>query len=137
MKLTTNWMILAIVLGAVTITSATAVITDTDDTTLNDLTSNDGTTFTLRTDASTGSAESVFLFSHNGKTPAEAWKFRLAETADGFSIIQVGVGERMRFLTDGNVGIGTFPQEKLDVGGNIRLTGNIVSPGDICIGTCP
>jgi len=41
-------------------------------------------------------------------------------------------------VTGGNVGIGTdIPTQKLDVGGNIRLTGNIVSPNDICIGTCP
>jgi len=40
--------------------------------------------------------------------------------------------------SNGNVGIGdTTPQEKLDVKGNIRLTGNIVSPNDICIGKCP
>jgi len=40
-------------------------------------------------------------------------------------------------LNDGNVGIGTnSPAEALDVVGNIRLTGNIVSPGDICIGLC-
>jgi len=38
----------------------------------------------------------------------------------------------------GNIGMGTTnPQEKLDVDGNIRLTGNIVSPTDICIGNCP
>jgi hypothetical protein len=38
----------------------------------------------------------------------------------------------------GNVGIGVSnPTEKLDVNGNIRLTGDIVSPTDICIGSCP
>lgn len=37
----------------------------------------------------------------------------------------------------GNVGIGTTtPTEKLDVAGNIKLSGNIVSDGDICIGSC-
>jgi|CXWL01.1.fsa_nt_gi hypothetical protein len=45
------------------------------------------------------------------------------------------------FIVDevnGRVGIGTTtPLQKLDVNGNIRLTGNIVSPNDICIGTCP
>jgi len=45
----------------------------------------------------------------------------------------------MSILTaTGNIGMGTTdPQEKLDVDGNIRLTGNIVSPTDICIGNCP
>lgn len=46
--------------------------------------------------------------------------------------------EVMRITSGGNVGIGTSsPVQKLDVNGNIRLTGNIVSPNDICIGTCP
>lgn len=36
-----------------------------------------------------------------------------------------------------NVGIGTAtPAEKLDVAGNIKLTGSIVSDGDICLGNC-
>ena len=38
----------------------------------------------------------------------------------------------------GNVGIGTgAPTELLDVNGNLRVRGNIVSTGDICIGSCP
>jgi len=38
----------------------------------------------------------------------------------------------------GNLAVGTgVAQERLDVSGNIRLTGNIVSPNDICIGNCP
>ena len=43
--------------------------------------------------------------------------------------------------TTGNIGMGTFsPAEKLDVFGNIHLSGvdsKITSNGDICIGTCP
>ncbi len=40
--------------------------------------------------------------------------------------------------SNGNVGIGKQnPLEQLDVNGNIRLNGNIVSPTDICIGNCP
>ncbi len=48
-------------------------------------------------------------------------------------------GVRIAILApSGNVGIGTTtPAEQLDVNGNIRLTGNIVSPNDICIGNCP
>jgi hypothetical protein len=55
---------------------------------------------------------------------------------DGF----FGTGNEAFRITNpsGNVGIGTgSPSEKLDVNGNIRLTGDIVSPGDICIGSCP
>jgi len=38
----------------------------------------------------------------------------------------------------GNLAVGSgVAQERLDVLGNIRLTGNIVSPNDICIGNCP
>ena len=54
-------------------------------------------------------------------------------TPVSFSLISV-----VTTTADGKVGIGTnSPTEKLDVIGNIRLTGNIVSPNDICIGTCP
>lgn len=38
----------------------------------------------------------------------------------------------------GNVGIGTTtPTERLDVNGDLRVRGNIVSTSDICIGNCP
>ena len=48
-------------------------------------------------------------------------------------------GRTILYLDDsGKVGFGTTsPVEKIDIAGNIRLTGNIVSPNDICIGTCP
>ena len=37
----------------------------------------------------------------------------------------------------GNIGIGKpNPTERLDVLGNIKLSGNILSNGDICIGAC-
>jgi len=51
-----------------------------------------------------------------------------------------GINEGVKRVTIdsvGNFGIGLIPAERLDVDGNIRLTGNIVSPNDICIGNCP
>ena len=40
--------------------------------------------------------------------------------------------------SQGDVGVGkTNPTEALDVDGNIKLSGNIVSNNDICIGNCP
>jgi hypothetical protein len=48
-----------------------------------------------------------------------------------------GTGNEEVRITSVGMGIGTNPIAPLDVNGNIRLTGNIVSPNDICIGTCP
>jgi hypothetical protein len=42
------------------------------------------------------------------------------------------------FYLLGNVGIGTDdPRAKLDVAGDIRLSGDLLPNGDLCIGTCP
>jgi len=58
---------------------------------------------------------------------------------NGSFTLQTKLGSTLTVVdSTGKVGIGTStPAEKLDVIGNIRLTGNIVSPNDICIGTCP
>ena len=58
---------------------------------------------------------------------------------NGSYTLQTKLGTTLTVVdSTGKVGIGTAtPAEKLDVIGNIRLTGNIVSPNDICIGTCP
>jgi len=56
---------------------------------------------------------------------------------DAIEITRFGINVAFTTFPNGNVGIGTSPSEKLDVDGNIRLTGNIVSPNDICIGNCP
>lgn len=56
---------------------------------------------------------------------------------NAIQIVRNGLGVRSTDFPNGNVGVGTVtPAEKLDVSGNIRLTGNIVSPNDICIGAC-
>ena len=56
-----------------------------------------------------------------------------------FTIGDVNAGlARLGIDSTGNIGIGTVnPDEKLHVIGNIKLTGDIVSDNDICIGTCP
>lgn len=45
--------------------------------------------------------------------------------------------ERVRITSSGRMGIGSStPSEALVVTGNIKLTGNLLSDGDICIGKC-
>ncbi len=58
---------------------------------------------------------------------------------EGISTPPVGwvINEGIIYYEAGNVGIGTTsPAQKLDVNGNIKLTGSIISDGDICIGNC-
>lgn len=60
------------------------------------------------------------------------------DVIDGPTPASFGLISVVTASANGNFGIGTTsPVQKLDVIGNIRLTGNIVSPNDICIGTCP
>jgi hypothetical protein len=48
-----------------------------------------------------------------------------------------GLSEKMRLSSQGFLGIGTnAPKQALDVKGNLKLSGNIMSDGDICIGVC-
>ncbi len=56
-------------------------------------------------------------------------------TGGGIRMATQGV-EKMTVLSNGNVGIGdNNPSEKLEVNGNIKLSGSIVADGDICIGS--
>lgn len=70
----------------------------------------------------------------------QIYQFRLVGDGTRFDITDI-THNRVNLAvlsSNGNVGIGTAtPLQKLDVSGSIRLTGNIVSPNDICIGTCP
>ena len=66
--------------------------------------------------------------------------FRLKQNPDGSanSVSIAPTGSLGIFVdSTGKVGIGkTNPSEALDVNGNIKLSGNIVSNNDICIGNC-
>lgn len=70
----------------------------------------------------------------------QIYQFRLVGDGSRLDIVDI-THNRVNIAmisSNGNVGIGTIsPQEALDVNGNIRLNGNIVSSSDICIGTCP
>ncbi len=69
----------------------------------------------------------------------QIFQFRQIATGDRLDIFDVtNNGVRIAILApSGNVGIGTTaPTEQLDVNGNLRVRGNIVSTGDICIGNC-
>jgi len=62
----------------------------------------------------------------SGTTSNEGFRFKASSTGNDLVTIR----------NDGNVGIGTStPSEKLEVGGNIKSSGNIISSGKIGIGT--
>lgn len=68
----------------------------------------------------------------------DAEKHLIYQKAGGGAMSKYIVRANQISLNLGDVGIGTEnPLEKLDVRGNIRLTGDIISPNDICIGSCP
>lgn len=73
----------------------------------------------------------------NVGAPGESYAlFRITSNSIHRPLMSVGSG---KFLVNaiGNVGIGTTtPSKKLDVAGDIKFGGNLVSDGDICIGNC-
>jgi len=108
----------------------------------------DGDFVVTRTDGQ----NSFWTIKNDGR--AGVLNYHLVDDLKKFQLIFLEDGSRfsMRYIDDtnpsveyfsvlssnGNVGIADItPEEKLDVNGNIRLTGNIVSPNDICIGNCP
>ena len=82
------------------------------------------------------SGQPNILFSDVGSS---IYQFGILDGQGVFTIGDVNAGlARLGIDSTGNIGIGTVnPDEKLHVIGNIKLTGDIVSDNDICIGTCP
>lgn len=152
-KLSQTYLILIIVLGSITITTVLAdtVTITTYPYTIRDGSSNPRFVITSSGNVGIGTANpltkldlganpSIFL---EGNT--NQWGFTVNSTDLGSGNVPLIITSRgggvnnevVRITHVGNVGIGTTsPTQKLDVTGNIRLTGNIVSPNDICIGTC-
>lgn len=63
-----------------------------------------------------------------------------AQNIEGVSTGYIGLWARNYgtiFMDAGSVGIGVAqPKEALEVKGNVKVSGNIISDGDICIGNC-
>lgn len=123
------YVILLIIIGGISITTALAVTETTEDITVD----RSGANAILHAKANNGNA--VIKMTDVGTA---SFAFTVFDNTGRFDITDIFQGQlRLSVTSNGNVGIGTgTPIEKLDVIGNIRLTGNIVSPNDICIGTC-
>jgi len=163
-KLSLSYLILIVVLGSVTITTVLAdtVTISTYPYTIQDGSSNQRLVITssgnvgigtsspsstldvAQTSANsmirletTTSGSSMLDFLNNGN---QEYQLVANRTSNHLEFWRPGVSTSPMISMDpgsGNVGIGTStPAQKLDITGNIRLTGNIVSPNDICIGSC-
>jgi len=148
MKIPTYVIIVIIIAVGVTIGNATALVVHNEDTRITGELVVDGGTVTSQR---TGTTSAIVV--QNDGTFENAIKFNHFKSGEEqiFQIRQVPAGSRLEIVdisnnkvgvailaSSGNIGIGTQnPVEQLDVAGNIHLTGNIVSPNDICIGNCP
>ena len=122
-----------VLLGGITITSVMAASFQDE----NVIVRRDNTGTSSITVQNTGSSGVIKLQDLDNP---QIYQIRLTGDGSRLDIVDVTnnrVGFAMKSDT-GNVGIGTTaPTEKLDVNGNLRVRGNIVSTSDICIGNCP
>lgn len=122
-------LILLLIVGGLTVGNALAVTFGS-----NVVSSRVGTDSLIKAESNGGSA--IFRMNDVG---TKIFDIQVLDGKDRLDFVDRTLGQlRLTIASDGNVGIGTaLPQEKLDVRGDIRLTGDIVSPNDICMGTCP
>ena len=84
---------------------------------------------------------SEMVFDDNGRLrvgSAQGVSAKFTVNADSGEAMRVRAGGVTRLFVggSGNVGVGTAsPSERLEVNGNIRLNGDILSDGEICIGS--
>jgi hypothetical protein len=139
--------LIAILLVVGSVSSAYAVVTHAENTNiLGQLTVHNGNLVVQHTDAapggfSTRAAGQSNVFQFIETDGGQVYRFVLNGDGSEFSLRDFTSANRADIAiktATGNVGIGhSSPTEKLDVNGNIKLSGNIKSNGDICIGACP
>ena len=145
MKIPT-YAILLVVIGGVSMGSAMGLVVDNENRIVNGEFKVTGGAATV--DRTGGQSSIVVQNSGFANTikfsdidDAQIFQFRLAGDGSRLDIVDITAASAVRVAiesTTGQVGIGTSaPTETLDVNGNLRVRGNIVSTTDLCIGTCP
>lgn len=83
--------------------------------------------------------QTLFLFEDTDDNRTYFMRYTLNGTLFDFgSVLPTPTNDLAIDTVNSRIGIGTItPAEKLEVMGNIKLSGNIMSDGDICIGSCP
>jgi len=110
-----------------------------------EVTINDGTLKLERSDGGQSAIrvindnkQTLFQFEDSDDNRTYFMRYTLNGTLFDFgSVLPTPTNDLAIDTVNSKIGIGTTtPAEKLDVAGNIKLSGNILSDGDICIGSC-